>query len=158
MIESLFGGLLGGLLRLAPEFLKVWDRKGEREHEFKLLRAEIEYAELRTKLGFKVAEMQAVASEVDAIGVAVQEQGLTARAAGKVIAGISALVRPVVTYAFVITYFLVKFASYLLALEQGGEWKEVLISMWNKDDMAMLMLILTFWFVGRVWDRSRNGV
>jgi len=42
-----------------------------------------------------------------------------------------------------------------LALEQGGAWKEVLVSVWNKDDMAMLMMILTFWFVGRVWERGR---
>ena len=91
------------------------------------------------------------------MGIALNEQGRTARAAGKVIAAISALVRPAVTYAFVIAYFLVKVASFSLAMDQDGNWKEVLLSIWNKDDMAMLSLILTFWFVGRVMDRRNNA-
>ena len=33
MLESLFGGLLGGLFRLAPEVLKLLDRKSERAQE-----------------------------------------------------------------------------------------------------------------------------
>jgi hypothetical protein len=156
MIETLFGGVLGGVFRLAPEVLKWLDRRGERDHELKLLKAEMEFAEFRERMGMRRAEMEAVTREVESIGMAVEEQGQTARYAGRVIAAISALVRPAITYAFVITYFLVKLAAYLLAIDQGGEWKEVLISMWNKDDMAMLMLILTFWFVGRVWDRARG--
>ena len=31
--ESLLGGIFGGLLRLAPEVMKFFDRKNEREHE-----------------------------------------------------------------------------------------------------------------------------
>lgn len=156
MLETLLGSLFGGLFRLAPEILKVFDRKGEREHELKLLNAEMEFAKLRETLKNEQAQTMAVAYEAEAIGIAAEEQGRTARYAGKIIAGISALVRPMVTWAFVITYFLVKLASYLLALEQGGEWKEVLVAMWSKDDMAMLMMILTFWFVGRVWERTRS--
>jgi hypothetical protein len=156
MIETLLGSFLGGAFRLLPEFLKVWDRKGEREHELKLLQAEMEFAKLRETLNLRKAETEAVGYEVQAIGVAAEEQGMTARYAGKFIAAISALVRPVVTYAFVVTYFLVKLAGYLLAIDQGGEWKTVLVAMWNQDDMAMLMMILTFWFVGRVWERTRS--
>jgi hypothetical protein len=156
MLETLLGSLFGGLFRLAPEFLKVFDRKGEREHELKLLNAEMEFAKLRETFKNEQAQTMAVAYEAEAIGIAAEEQGRTARYAGKVVAAISALVRPMVTWAFVITYFLVKVASYTLALEQGGEWKEVLVAMWTKDDMAMLMMILTFWFVGRVWERTRS--
>lgn len=156
MLETLFGSFLGGTFRLLPEFLKVWDRKGEREHELKLLNAEMEFARLRETLQLRKSETEAVGLEVESIGIAAEEQGKTARYAGKIIAAISALVRPVVTYAFVIVYFVVKLAAYLLALEQGGGWKEVLVSMWTKDDMAMLMMILTFWFVGRVWERTRS--
>jgi hypothetical protein len=156
MIETLFGSFLGGAFRLLPEFLKVWDRKGEREHELRLLQAEMEFSKLRENLNLRKAETEAVGYEVQAIGIAAEEQGSTSRFAGKAIAAISALVRPVVTYAFVITYFLVKVAGYLLAIDQGGEWKSVLVAMWNQDDMAMLMMILTFWFVGRVWERTRQ--
>ena len=156
MLESLFGGLLGGLFRLAPEVLKLLDRKSERLHELALLNAEMEFAKVRGEIMMRQTEAVMTVAELDAVGKGVEEQGRTARAAGKTIAAISALVRPIVTYAFVATYFLVKLAAYLLALEQGGDWRIVLLDMWNKDDMAILTLILTFWFVGRVWERGQK--
>lgn len=156
MLESLFGGLLGGLFRLAPEFLKLLDRKSERQHELALLKAEMDFAKVRGEIMMRQTEAVMTVAELDAVGKGVEEQGRTARAAGKVVAAISALVRPIVTYAFVITYFLVKLAAYLLALEQGGDWRLVLLDLWNKDDMAILTLILTFWFVGRVWERGQK--
>jgi hypothetical protein len=157
MLESLFGGLLGGLFRLAPEVLKLLDRKSERLHELALLNAEMEFAKVRGEIMMRQTEAVMTVAELDAVGKGVEEQGRTARAAGKTIAAISALVRPIVTYAFVATYFLVKLAAYLLALEQGGDWRIVLLDMWNKDDMAILTLILTFWFVGRVWERGQKS-
>lgn len=155
MIETLFGGVIGGLFRLAPEVLKFFDRAGERKHELALLENQMKLIEIRGKIDMAKTEAEMVMAEMDAISVATDEQGKTARAAGKWVAAISALVRPTVTYAFVIVYFLVKFAAYMLALEQNGEWKQVLVTMWNKDDMAMLMLLLTFWFTGRVLERNR---
>lgn len=154
MLETLLGSVLGGVFRIAPEFLKWLDRKGEREHELKMVQAEMEFAKIKGEIAMRQVEAQMTVAELDAMSEALKEQGQTARAAGKWVAAISALVRPAVTYAFVITYFLVKFAAYGLAISQGGEWKAVLVSMWNQDDMAMLMLILTFWFVGRVYERK----
>ena len=156
MIETLFGGIIGGLFRLAPEVLKFFDRAGERKHELALLENQMRLIELRGKIDMAKTEAEMVMAETDAISIAIDEQGKTARAAGRWVAAVSALVRPTVTYAFVIVYFLVKFAAYLLALEQNGEWKSVLVTMWNKDDMAMLMLLLTFWFTGRVWERRQK--
>lgn len=155
MIETLFGGVLGGIFRLAPEVMKLWDRKSEREHELKLLQAEMEFAKVRGEIAMREADARMTVAELDAMQAALKEQGETARAAGRIVAAVSALVRPLVTYAFVIVYFLVKAAAYVLALQQGGEWKSLLVAMWSQDDMAMLMLVLTFWFVGRVWERQR---
>lgn len=154
MLETLLGSVLGGVFRIAPEFLKWLDRKGEREHELKMVQAEMEFAKIKGEIAMRQVEAQMTVAELDAMSEALKEQGQTSRAAGKWVAALSALVRPAVTYAFVITYFLVKFAAYGLAISQGGDWKSVLVSMWNQDDMAMLMLILTFWFVGRVYERK----
>jgi len=154
MIETLLGGVLGGIFRIAPEVLKWLDRNGERAHELKMLQAEMEFAKIRGEIEMRRVEADMTVAELDAMSQALKEQGQTSRAAGKWVAAVSALVRPTVTYAFVITYFLVKVAAYMLALDQGGEWKPILVSMWNQDDMAMLMLILTFWFVGRVYERK----
>jgi hypothetical protein len=91
---------------------------------------------------------------MDAISAAVKEQGQTARAAGKFVAAVSALVRPIVTYWFVLMYSAVKIVSMSMAISAGGYWQEVLVNSWTADDMAMLMLVLSFWFVGRVYERK----
>lgn len=155
MLETLLGGVFGGLLRLAPEALKFFDSKNERKHELAMLEAEMKFAQVKGEIAMRQTEAQMTMAEVDAIGEAFKEQSATAQAAGKMVAAISALVRPFVTYLFVVAYALVKVAGYLIALEQGGEWKSVITTMWSVDDMAVLNMILSFWFVGRVYERTR---
>ena len=155
MIETLLGGVFGGLLRLAPEALKFLDQKNERKHELAMLDAEMRFAQVKGEIAMRQTEAQMTMAEVEAMGEAFKEQSVTAKAAGKVVAAISALVRPFVTYLFVIAYAAVKIAAFLIALEQNGDWKAVLTTMWGADDMAVLNMILSFWFVGRVYERTR---
>jgi hypothetical protein len=155
VIETLLGGVFGGLLRLAPEALKFLDQKNERKHELAMLDAEMRFAQVKGEIAMRQTEAQMTMAEVEAMGEAFKEQSVTAKAAGKVVAAISALVRPFVTYLFVIAYAAVKIAAFLIALEQNGDWKAVLTTMWGADDMAVLNMILSFWFVGRVYERTR---
>jgi hypothetical protein len=155
MMETLLGGVFGGLLRLAPEALKFFDQKNERKHELAMLEAEMRFAQVKGEIAMRQTEAQMQVAELTAMTEAIKEQSATAQAAGKVVAGISAMVRPFVTYLFVLAYAAVKIAAYLIALEQNGDWKAVLTSMWSTDDMAVLNLILSFYFVGRVYERTR---
>ena len=47
MIETLLGGLLGGVFRLAPEVLKWFDRKAERDHELAMQDKALDFEKLR---------------------------------------------------------------------------------------------------------------
>jgi hypothetical protein len=156
MIETLLGSLLGGVFRIVPEVMKLWDAKNEREHELAMLGKEMEFAQIRGEISMREQETVLMGKELDAMTEALKEQGETARASGQFISAISAAVRPLVTYWFVTLYSIVKLASILMAIDAGAEWKEVLVSSWSEDDMALLMMVLTFWFVGRVWDRTRH--
>jgi hypothetical protein len=156
MIETLLGSLLGGVFRIVPEVMKLWDAKNEREHELAMLGKEMEFAQLKGEISMREQETVLMGKELDAMTEALKEQGETARASGQFISAISAAVRPLVTYWFVTLYSIVKLASILMAVDAGAEWKEVLVSSWTEDDMALLMMVLTFWFVGRVWDRTRH--
>jgi hypothetical protein len=149
-------GGLGGLLRLAPEIMKGFDRKHERAHELAMMQVEIQIVEKRLEHEMRQVDAAMTMAEMDAISQAVKEQGQTARAAGKFVAAISALVRPLVTYWFVTLYSAVKIVSMWMAIQAGGYWQEVLVNSWTADDMAMLMMILSFWFVSRSLDRD-NG-
>lgn len=155
MFESLIGGVFGGLLRLAPEVFKIFDKKNERAHELRMLEAEMEFAKVRGEIAMRQADVQLQTAELDAMTQAFKEQSETAKNAGWFVSAISALVRPTVTYLFLALYAAVKVAAYLIAIEQGGNWKDVLTSMWGSDDLAVFNMIISFWFVGRVYERSR---
>lgn len=154
ILETLLSGVFGGVLRLAPEVLKLFDRKNERAHELRLLEIEYEFAKAKAESSIRQGEQLVQIKEFEAIGAAVEEQSKTSIAAGWFISAINALVRPTTTYLFLGCYFLVKCAVYSLAIQQGGAWQDVVISLWNKDDIAILFMIISFWFVGRVYERK----
>ena len=145
ILETLGGGLLGGLFRLAPEVIKIFDAKNERSHELSMLQAEMEFAKLNAEREMHKTNAAMTIAELDAVSAALKEQGQTARAAGWFVAAISALV---------LMYSVVKIVGIYLAVKTGGFWTEVLVKSWNTEDMAILSMILTFWFVGRVYERS----
>lgn len=155
ILETLLSGIGGGLLRLLPEALKFFDRKNERKHELEMLGAEMRFAEIRGEIAMKQTEATISVAELDGIAAAVTEQGKTAQAAGWFVAGISALVRPVITYWFTGLYTAAKVAGMMIAVDQGGEWRDVLFSTWTQDDMQIFSMILGFWFIGRVWDKKK---
>lgn len=147
---------MGGVFRIIPEVMKLLDAKNEREHELQMLGKEMDFAKIKGEISMREQENVLMGSELTAMTEAIKEQGETARVAGKFVAALSALVRPLVTYWFVILYSGVKIASMAMAIDDGENWKEVLINSWTKDDMAMLGLLLTFWFTGRVWERNKQ--
>lgn len=152
--ESLLGSIFGGLLRLAPEAFKFFDRKNERQHELAMLGKEMEFARVRGEIEMHKVEANISMKELDAIAIAAQEQGETARSAGWFVAALSALVRPLVTYWFVALYSLHKIATLSMAYEANADWRMVMMTNWTVDDATMLSMILGFFFVGRVWDRK----
>jgi hypothetical protein len=152
--ESLLSGVLGGILRLAPEAFKFFDRKGERAHELAMLGKEMEFARIKGEIEMHKVETNMSIAELDAIAIAVKEQGETARSAGWFVAALSALVRPLVTYWIVGLYSLHKIATLSMAYEANADWRLVMLTNWTTNDAAMLSMILGFFFVGRVWDRK----
>ena len=99
---GVFGGLLGGIFRLAPEILKYFDKKNEREHELLMFSRQCELEQLRGQQ--RLAEIGAnreAALDVgvmDAFNAAIQQQAEMVKAAGGWAASLSASVRPIVTY------------------------------------------------------------
>jgi len=153
MFDLLGGGLLGsifgGLFRLAPEILKLFDRVNERKHELNMFRLQTDLEKLRGQ--FKVEERYVDYSiqQLDTIKAAFQEQQATAKQAGRFVSAISALVRPGITWAVFGMYAAVKAATLVLAFQSQAPWYEVIVTVWDADDFALFNMILTFWFIGR---------
>ena len=157
MLETLFSLLGGGALRVVPEILGLMNKKADNAHELLMIDKQIQLE------GFKQAgeqAMQMMKSEADQV-VALLDANKEALSGQMKPVGIwwvdaaSAMVRPAVTYWWVLLYSIVKFSMLMTALDEQGTWDAV-ISVWSNEDMAILSGILSFWFVGRVFDkRSR---
>jgi hypothetical protein len=147
--ESILGGLLGGVLRLAPEVLKFFDRKDERKHELAMANVELTIAEKKIEFGMRQLDAEVDVATMQAMGQALKGQAEMAKAGGKIISAISAAVRPGVTVWFVGLYSAVKLAVMSLAFAQGAAWQEVILRSWTVDDAAIFSAIIMFWFVGR---------
>ncbi len=64
MIETLLGSLLGGVFRIVPEVMKLWDAKNEREHELKMLGKEMEFAQIKGEIAMREQETVLMGKEL----------------------------------------------------------------------------------------------
>ncbi len=157
MFEILSGGLLGsifgGIFRLAPEVLKFFDKKNEREHELHMFSRQCELEQLRGQM--KLAEIGANREAAMDVGVmeafnnAITQQAEMVKAAGGWVASLSASVRPVVTYwvLFVWSFIHVWFAYN--AWLNGAAPAEVFRTMMTPDFSALLSGTINYWFLDR---------
>lgn len=143
---------------MAPELMKFFDRKNEREHELKMAQLEIDSFKAQGEIRLKERAYDMGTSEVDAISALNVEQGKMARAGGKFVAALNALVRPTVCYWYVILYSIVKFITMYMFIQQGVPWTTAVTLCWTEADMDIYVMILTFYFVGRIWDRKTNAL
>ena len=162
MFEMLGGGLLGsifgGLFRLAPEVLKWLDRKDERSHELKMFSLQTDLEKMRGEYRMEEKYIDFSKANVDAIGEAFKQQAEADKKAYKWVASISALVRPGITWLLFGLYTAVKIVTIMYAVNSGLPALQVMQEIWTADDFSMLMMILTFWFLGRSIEKreSRN--
>jgi|TARA_R110000822_G_scaffold177249_1_gene317237 hypothetical protein len=157
MFDILSGGILGsvfgGLFRMAPEVLKFFDKKNERQHELLMFTRQCELETLRGQQ--KLAEIGAQREAAIDVGVmdafqsAIEQQATMVKAAGGWAASLSASVRPVVTYwvLFVWSFIHVWFAWN--AWITGAPPVEVFKIMMSPDFSALLAGTINFWFLDR---------
>jgi hypothetical protein len=157
MLDILSGGILGsvfgGLFRMAPEVLKFFDKKNERQHELLMFTRQCELETLRgqQKLAEIGAQREAAidVGVMDAFNNAIVSQAEMVKAAGGWAASLSASVRPVVTYwvLFVWSFIHVWFAWN--AWITGAPPAEVFKMMMSPDFSALLAGTINFWFLDR---------
>ena len=158
MIETLLGGLLGGAFRLAPEFLKWLDRKGERGHELAMQDKALEFEKIRGAQRMAEIGSQADAAwntgAIEALRAAVRTQG---EKTGVWWAdAVSSSVRPIITYWLMALYCAAKTVAFIAALNAGAGWGAAVLAAWSEADQALWAGVLNFWFLGRVFDRGRS--
>jgi len=150
---SLFGG---GLMRALPEFVALWNKKTDNAHELAMLDRQFQLEQTRAAarmdelvaqgdidqtLALLDAQKSALAGQMQKVGI-------------KWVDALNFLVRPLTTYYFLGMYGLVKLSMIIVALRAVNPWLAI-IQCWSADDAAILAGILSFWFVGRVFDKKQ---
>lgn len=151
LLETLGGSLLGGLFRLAPEAIKLFDRKSERAHELQMFKEQVDLE--KTRSAGKLQEIGATnsgaidAAAMQAFGDAIRAQ---AQPTGvKWVDAANALVRPSVTYILVALYVGTKASLGLIAYQADASLQQLVDALWGVDDQALLAGILNYWFLDR---------
>ncbi len=150
---GVLGGLIGGVFRLAPEVLKFFDKKNERQHELSMFDRQCDLEKVRGQQ--KLAEIGAARDAavdvgvMDAFNAAIKQQAEMTKAAGGWAAKLSASVRPVMTYYLLVMYGVVKIAFIVIAQQNGTPFAEALAKNWTTDDMALLTGVVNYWMIDR---------
>ncbi len=158
MIEAIGGGvlgtLLGGVFRLAPEFLKWLDRKDERKHELAMFDRQVDLEKTRGDIKLQEIGAQRDAAidtgVIGALQAAMEQQTEMVKAAGGWAATISALVRPLLTYYLLLLYGLYKAALVITSPENA--WDQ-LLKVYTSEDMALLAGVVNYWMLDRTLKR-----
>ena len=152
MIEALMGGALGGVLRLAPELLKWFDRKDERKHELAMIDRNLAADRQRAELNIRAIEAQDAAAqnagEIQMLVEAMKAQA-TPTGVGWVDA-LNAIVRPFLTlYWCVLLYSAVLVARYVILLHGGVPALEAVVRLWGPTEEGLVAAMMAFWFADR---------
>lgn len=150
VLETIAGGLMGGLFRLAPEVLKFFDRDNERKHELAMFDKQLEMERLTIDSKVAIAQERSYGQGLEALTEALK--GESQRTGIAWVDAIAALVRPVVTYWFMAIYMMVKATAIVMVVNDAG-WVSAMDTAWTANDAALFAGILNFWFLGRVFER-----
>lgn len=155
MLMTILSMLSGGFLRALPELLGFLNKKTDNAHELAMLDRQFQLEQ--TRASARVHEVQ-VQGDIDqtiallnaqsaAIKSQMQKTGI------RWVDALNFLVRPLTTYYFLICYGIVKTAMIVIAVRAVDPWVAI-IQCWSEQDAATLGGILSFWFVGRVFDKK----
>jgi hypothetical protein len=156
MILTVLSMLGGGLMRLLPELIGFMNKKTDNAHELAMLDRQFQLESTREAARVHEIEVQGDISQSIAMLGAQQEalRGQMQKVGVWWVDAANFLVRPFTTYFFLGFYGVVKVAMMVVAMRTADPWISI-IQCWGADDKAILSGILAFWFVGRVFEKSK---
>lgn len=156
---TILGTLLGGLFRLAPEWLKYLNGKQDRAHEKDMFGMQLEADKVRASAGLALekqrGENEIGVAELQAVIAATKAQAIKTGIGW--IDGLSAMVRPVLTFWWCLILYTVALGAefYALTVLAGTPNVEAILQLFGEDEKAIVASIFSFWFVDRALRRRK---
>ena len=136
---ALLGSALGFGTSFLPQVLGFFQKKQDHKNRIEELRMQGELASLGVMHDIQKLDKQAEIAETKALyEFANPSSGFAA--------GLSASVRPVLTYLFFGLFLAVKAVILLKAMESGADWKDAVPLMFDNETQALFSAIIAFWF------------
>ena len=136
---ALLGSALGFGTSFLPQVLGFFQNKQDHKNRIEELRLKGELASLGVMHDIQKLDKQAEIAETKALyEFANPSSGFAA--------GLSASVRPVITYLFFGLFLAVKAVILLKTMEAGGDWKDAVPLMFDTETQALFSAIIAFWF------------
>ena len=163
LISSAIGFFASGL----PKVLEYFQDKADKAHELKLAQMQTERELQLAKEGFiaqaKIEEIKteqiAMQTDAERQGAALEhDKAIMARASTWVV-NMNGIVRPAVTFIFVVELVLINIALaswFMLSGEVQSVEDMIKASdvIFSEDEMALLSGIISFWFGSRQWGKK----
>lgn len=148
-----FGLVFGGVSRLAQHWMDLREKENERRHEAVMYDKQIELADKRFAHDASMRTMDAASADAQAEWQAIVDlnkaQSQEAAAAGGTIAKLSASVRPVLAYWFVLLYSASKAVQLILALRAGVDLPTAVAAAYTTFDGTVMASVVSFYFADR---------
>jgi hypothetical protein len=157
MILTLLSMFGGGLMRLLPEVFSFLNKKTDNTHELAMLDKQFELEKTRAVNRMAEVELQGNFTEMLSL-LDAQKSALEGQMQKTNIWWVDALnflVRPLTTYFFLLMYGIAKIAMFFIAYDANLNTWETIVNIYDAEDRAILSGILSFWFVGRVFDKKK---
>ena len=170
---TILSTILGFAGPFIPELLKFFRQKSEMQHELEVMRLQADIADRQHQWKIEeinvhadVAESLAIRKPVPSFGVQILDaaKGLGISAwtwipvfwMFALLDWLSGMVRPLITYAVVAFWLAFKIAAFMNVQELEG-WRTAIQTSWQEDDLAVLMLVLSYWFGQRAMKAAFGG-
>jgi len=166
---ALLSGIFGGVLRLVPEFVKMWNKKEDNKQELAIMektfqldkqRAELHITEIKEegKIVIDNAALDALTESIKGQNEALIYTGKPVVDAFISIANIlNKLIRPIITIQWVVLlYPTVIFINIYNLAHSGVPWMQAVPLAFGDTEKGICLFIIDFWFIGRVLDAVRK--
>ncbi len=142
-------GLLGSALPKLFDFLK---RRQDQRHELAMMDRQMEAQRILGQMRLEEVGIQGDIAATLAAHAGDQPTGI------RWVDAMRGLVRPTITWAYFAFFVFVRAGQYSLIAAGGQEtWASAINILWTDEDGALLGIILSYWFGGRMFSSARRA-
>lgn len=150
---TLLSTALGFFTSFLPSLMDYFKQKQDQAHEINMVKAQ---TEAQLAIGQMQLEATVTEAQLKELQELHKEQASTAIKAGKFISGLSASVRPVVTYLFVMEFLVINWAIAWLTIDSVGFTLEALTAILDDRFFGLLSSMIAFWFGNRTFGKRQS--